>query len=132
MACPPRECTVRGASQDLACGTEGKELLLQKGRKLIFLLHVAGLQNPLVQKQKALDAFNGMWRGGGSEGCGTPRPSLPPSWTAPAAGFIPRNFFFISVKQILNDPPEAWKEQGSYCVYDSTIMQSHFLSHLRT
>lgn len=111
---------------------KGAAFPLQKGRKPIFLLRVAGPQNPLVQKQKALDAFNGMWRGGGSEGGGTPRPSLPPGRTVPAAGFIPRNFFFISVKQILNDPPEAWKEQGSYCVYESTIMQSHFLSHLRT
>lgn len=57
----PWQCTVGRVGHDLACGMEGhKELLLQKGGKPVFPLHAADLQNPLLQKQKVLDAFNGI------------------------------------------------------------------------
>lgn len=49
-----------GASQDLARGREGKELLLQKGEKPVFPLHVANPQNPLLQETEVWDALHGV------------------------------------------------------------------------
>jgi len=90
-----------GARQDPAGGTGGKELLQQKGRKLVFLPQAADLQNSLLGK--VLDAFSGRsvegWKRGGLQD--PDALALPwldaasgSSVPCPAAGFTLRNFFY--------------------------------------